>query len=139
MYAIQQGFDYTFLHNEKARVSALCKKRFGWKIHAYSLNDKKTFQIKTFFDTHNCGNHYRNKRATLKWASERYLDNFQDQPDWKATALKEQIRRDYNIKFSLMSCHRWALSITNRRHDEQYKHVREYTRSILKWNPGSSA
>jgi len=29
LYAIQQGFDYTFLHNEKARVFALCKKRSG--------------------------------------------------------------------------------------------------------------
>lgn len=68
LYAIQQGF-------KKARkdgVSTFCKKRCGWKIHASWMNNKKAFQIKTFFD---------NKRATIKWASKRYLDNFRDQPD----------------------------------------------------------
>jgi hypothetical protein len=142
LYAIQQGFDYTFLHNEKKRVSAFCKKKCGWRIHASWMNDKSAFQIKTFFDVHNCGKHHKNKRATIKWAAKRYLNNFRDQQDWKASALKEQIRRDYKINFTLLSCHRakrMALDIINGRHHEQYKHAREYALALMKWNPGTSA
>jgi hypothetical protein len=48
LHAIQRGFEKKA---RKARVSTFCKKRCGWKIHASWMNDKKAFQIKTFFDT----------------------------------------------------------------------------------------
>jgi hypothetical protein len=142
LYAIQNGFDYNYMHNDKRWVSAFCKKKCCWRIHASWMNAKKSFQIKTLFDVHNCGNHYKNKRATVKWAAERYLNNFRDQPDWKASALKEAIRRDYSLDFTLLSCHRakrMALSIINGRHHDQYRHTREYAMALLKWNAGSSA
>jgi hypothetical protein len=57
------------------------------------------------------------------------LNNFQDLDNLKASALKEMIRMDYNIEFTLLSCHhakRLALSILNGRNDEPYRHTREY-------------
>jgi hypothetical protein len=70
------------------------------------------------------------------------LNNFRDQLDWKASPLKEAIRRDYNLDFTLLSCHRakrMALSIINGRHHDQYRHTREYAMALLKWNVGSFA
>lgn len=82
------------------------------------MNEKKCFQIKTFFDVHNYGSHYKNKNATIKWVAERYLNNLKD--------------NDYNIEFTLLSSHhakRMALSILNGHH-EQYKHTTEYCSTL---------
>jgi hypothetical protein len=69
VFAVQNSFDYKYMHNEKKQVSAFCKKTCGWKIHASWSNCKKYFQIRTFDAKHNCGSHYYNKRAIIKWAT----------------------------------------------------------------------
>jgi hypothetical protein len=46
------------------------------------------------------------------------------------------------VELSRLSCHRakkMALSILDGRDGEQYRHIREYASTIIKWNPGSSA
>jgi hypothetical protein len=106
VFAVQNSFNYKYLHNEKKRVSAYCKKQCGWKIHGSWSNCKKYFQIKTFESKHNCGSHYNNKKANIRWPAHRYVDIFRDQRDFKAKALKEMIQRDYNVELSLLSCHR---------------------------------
>lgn len=96
-------------------------------------NYKKYFQIKTFDAEHNCGGHYHNKRATMKWVAHRYVNTFRDQRHFKAKALKEMIRRDYNVEFTLLSCHRakkLAIDILDGRDGEQYKHTKEYVNAI---------
>lgn len=123
LYAVQNSFDYKYLHNERKGVSAYCKKKCGWKIHSSWSPCQKYIQIKTFISEHNCGSHYQNKRATSKWAAARYLDLIRDQRDLKAKALQEMIRRDYNVELSKLSCHRakkMALSIVDGRDGEQY-------------------
>jgi hypothetical protein len=82
VFTVQNSLDYKYQHNEKTRVSAICKKKYGWRIHASWSNCKKYFQIKTFEHVHNCGNHRHNKRASIKWAAHKYLDSFWDQREW---------------------------------------------------------
>jgi hypothetical protein len=41
LYAIQHGFDYNYLHNEKKRVSAYCKRDCGWRICCANFNTRK--------------------------------------------------------------------------------------------------
>jgi hypothetical protein len=142
LFALQNYFDYTYARNEKTRVTALCKKTCGWKIHASWSNDKGCFQIKSYIKEHNCGTHYYSKKATIKWVTHRYLDNFRDQPNFKCSALKEMIRRDYNVEMTLLSCQRakrMSMGILTGKKSEQYKHVREYGNALRKWNPGTSA
>lgn len=106
------------------------------------MNAIKYFQIKTFIKELNCGSHYYNKRATIKWTAHRYMDNVRDQSDLKASALKEMICRDYNVEISLLSCHRtkkMALDILLGKQGEQYKHIREFAGVLIEWNPSTSA
>jgi hypothetical protein len=68
------------------------------------------------------------------------LKSFWDQPDWKPSALKEMIKRDYNVKMTLLSCRhakKMVLDLLSGKHNEQYKHTREYANVILKWNPSN--
>jgi hypothetical protein len=105
-------------------------------------NCKSFFQIKTFHSNHNCGCHYHNKRTSIPWAANRYLDSFRDNRDLKPKALREMIKRDYHVGMKLLSCHREkrkALQILDGIGGEQYKHTREYANASLHWNQGSSA
>jgi hypothetical protein len=79
VFAVQNSFDYKYQNNEKMRVSAVYKKNCPWRIHASWSNYKSFFQIKTFHSVHNCGSHYHNKRATISWVANRYIDSFRDQ------------------------------------------------------------
>ncbi|XP_059432442.1 uncharacterized protein LOC132165776 [Corylus avellana] len=96
LYAVQNCFDYTYMHNDKQRVSAY---------------------------------------------SNRYIDSFRDQPNWKASALKEAVRRDYNVELTLLACHRakrMALKLLAGSDDGQYKLTRAYCNALRQWNPSSS-
>ncbi|XP_059436290.1 uncharacterized protein LOC132169240 [Corylus avellana] len=141
LYAVQNCFDYTYMHNDKKRVSAYCKQKCGWRVYASWKSNTKYFQIKTLEKVHNCGSHYYNKRVSIKWAANRYIDNFRDQPNWKASALKEAVRRDYNVELTLLACYRakrMALKLLARSDDGQYKFTRAYCNALRQWNPGSS-
>lgn len=70
------------------------------------------------------------------------MDSFWDQRDFKANALKEMIRKDYNIELTLLCCHhakKMALDILDGRNGEKYKHTREFASAFLQWNLGSLA
>jgi hypothetical protein len=51
LYAEQNSFDYKYLHNERKRVSAYCKKKCGWKIHSSWSPCQKHFQIRLSFQS----------------------------------------------------------------------------------------
>lgn len=122
--AVQNSFDYKCQHNEKTWVSAVYKKNCLWRIHT-SWSNCKFFQIKTFHSVHNCGSHYHNKRATISWAANRYIDSFQGQRDLKPKALREMIRRDYLVELKLLICHcakRMALELLDGIDGVQYAH-----------------
>jgi hypothetical protein len=78
-------------------------------MHASWWNDNGCFQIKTDTKEYNCGTHYHNKKASIKWVAHRYLDNFRDKLNLKPSALKEMIRRDYSVKITLLGCNWVAL------------------------------
>jgi hypothetical protein len=137
-YSIQNGFDFVYKRNDKIRVTAVCKLKCGWRIHASWSNTRDSFQIKTFKPTHNCGTHHENKKANVNWISNHYLENFRDDPTWTEYALREQIKRDYNITIP-----RWyrakkmAMKKVYGNEAEHYKNSRDYAAAVQRWNPGS--
>jgi hypothetical protein len=137
-YSIQNGFDFVYKRNDKIRVTAVYKLKCGWRIHASWSNTRDSFQIKTFKPTHNCGTHHENKKANVNWISNHYLENFRDDPTWTEYALREQIKRDYNITIP-----RWyrakkmAMKKVYGNEAEHYKNSRDYAAAVQRWNPGS--
>jgi len=76
LFAVQNNFDYKYVHNDKKGLTGHCKSLCHWKIHASWTQCRKYFQIKTLYDKHNCGNDYYNKKATIRWAANRYVEIF---------------------------------------------------------------
>jgi zinc finger SWIM domain-containing protein 3 len=126
LFTVQNNFDYKYVHNDKKWVTTHCKSLCHWKIHASWTPCRKYFQIKTIYDEHNCSSNYYNKKETIRWAANRYVEIFRDQRDFKARALREMIRRDYNVEMTMLSCHRakkMAIDIFSGRDGSQYCHT----------------
>ena len=140
-YCIQKGYDYTYLQNEKWRVTAECKEKCGWRIHASLTQMQDAFRIKTFKSEHNCGKHYHNRRVTSSWIASKYWEYIRDDITWTCDALKEAIRRDYNVFVSKHKCYRakhLAIKMIHGSELEQFKKLWSYCAAIRKWQPGST-
>ena len=140
-YCIQKGYDYTYLQNEKWRVTAECKEKCGWRIHASLTQMQDAFRIKTFKSEHNCGKHYHNRRVTSSWIASKYWEYIRDDITWTCDALKEAIRRDYNVFVFKHKCYRakhLAIKMIHGSELEQFKKLWSYCAAIRKWQPGST-
>lgn len=139
-FAIQNGFDFVYQHNDKIRVTAVCKLKCGWRLHASQSNKRDAIQIKTFVNTHNCGTHHENKKANMHWIANQYLEEFRDDPTWTVYALRERVKRDYNINIPKWVAYR-AKTIAMKKiygsEVEHYQNSRDYAAAVHKWNPGS--
>ncbi|KAL7186462.1 hypothetical protein ACSBR2_028248 [Camellia fascicularis] len=58
-YAIEIGFEFVYVKNEKCQVSAVCSMRESkaclWRVHASLESDNNFFYIRTLHDEHTCG------------------------------------------------------------------------------------
>ena len=135
-YCVQKGYDYTYLQNEKLRVTAEYKEQCGWRIHASLTQMQDAFRIKTFKSKHNCGKHYHNRRVTSSQIASKYWEYIWDDITWACDALKEAIRRDYNVFVFKHKCYRakhLAIEMIHGSKLEQFKKLWSYCAAIRKW------
>jgi hypothetical protein len=99
------------------------------------------FRIKTFKSEHNCGKHYHNRRVTSSWIASKYWEYIRDDITWACDALKEAIRRDYNVFVFKHKCYRakhLAIKMIHGSELEQFKKLWSYCAAIRKWQPRST-
>jgi hypothetical protein len=91
-FAVQNGFDYHYKHNDIGRVSTVCRehseKNCMWRIHASIDFTKTCIQIKTLYPTYTCGNQYENTKCNVEYLVRVYKKDFKDDPTWTSYALQ---------------------------------------------------
>lgn len=140
-FAIQKGFDYKLKNNDKFGITAFCKKDWGWKIHSSMSNEKDLWQIKSFYDTQNCGKHPENNKDFAEWIMKIYMETFRDEPDIVLGALQSRIIREHWVNVSIEKCCRAkkkALEMLRGKDYEQTEMLWQSCAAIKKWNPGST-
>jgi hypothetical protein len=66
-YAMQHEFDCKYKHNDRVKVSAVCKEQgCDWRIHASFDAKKESIMRKIFKPDHQCGSQYENTRADVE-------------------------------------------------------------------------
>jgi hypothetical protein len=145
-FAVQNGFDYYYRHNDLGRVSAICREHkrsdCKWRIHALIDATRACFQIKTLYPTHTCGNQYENTRYDVEYLVRVYRKYFKDDHTWTPYTLQQRVKRDLNIDVLVDRCYRAkkeALWQIFGNHSSQYQITRRYALAILSTNPVSSA
>ncbi|KAF7819887.1 Zinc knuckle family protein [Senna tora] len=92
--------DFKYKKNEASRITAHCKNNCGWRIHASKTQEGDAFQIKTFYYQHSCGWVRENKKVTVAWLANKYVEYARDQPDWNPTEFANQVLKDHNVVVS---------------------------------------
>ena len=157
-YSIENGGDYYYLHNDKKKVYAYCKKRCqcpfvharikcsckkvlcGFKACARRMSNDGSFQLKSWKE-HDCGWQHDNTKVTSEWLSEKYLEHYRDDPTWKLSAFISSVKRDHNVHVTdtkAWKARLMAMLMTQGDCRDQYARVYDYALTLRKYNPGSS-
>ena len=161
-FAIENGFDFYYLHNDVNRVSAYCvhkckcplvkngrklcipgckDKLCGFKAKGRIMKCDGSFQMKSFVAKHDCGWQHMNRKVTSVWLAEKYLEHYRDDPQWRIKAFIAAVQRDYNVVISYHKAWRArvrAMIKTQGYAPKQYAKIYDYAAEILKRNKGSS-
>ena len=158
-YALENGFDYYYLHNDKSKVSAYCKNRCGcglkhgrkkcvckerlcgFKAVARKMGLDGSFQLKQLNPDHSCGWQDRNTKLSSSWVAKKYLEHYRDDPQWRIKAFIMTVKREHSVHITYHQAWRArvrAVLMTLGFAPEQYAKVWDYASILIKYNPGSS-
>ncbi|XP_021736239.1 uncharacterized protein LOC110702797 [Chenopodium quinoa] len=162
LHAIQNRYEFYYLHNDSTRVTVQCRYRCGcefnsytcrmpactcvggvkcqFKVFASKLVKQQTWQIKTLNLDHSCFRVKKNKMLTAEYIAERYLEEFRSNPGWRIKEIRARILNDLGVDVSyykawLARCRAKLLIFGSAR--EQYARVWDYGKAVMKYNPGS--
>lgn len=89
--AIRQNFDFTFIKNDKLRVTVKCAAPdCQWCVHASKEGNVDTFRVKTMQATYSCGGGIRTTahlKGSKKWASQRVIQKLKESPLYRAVDI----------------------------------------------------
>jgi hypothetical protein len=146
-YAIERGFEYVLIKNDKTRLTAHCKfreeKGCVWELHARVCPANVYFCIRKFVDTHSCGVAVRtpkNTRVTSKLIASMVTDEVRVTPMKRPVDIVKEIKTGYGLN---VSYHQAWWGVEKARSDVFGDYVDSFT--SLKWyvsaarrtNPGS--
>ncbi|KAL6321992.1 hypothetical protein AAG906_035912 [Vitis piasezkii] len=132
--------DFEYKHNDKWRVTTVCKKKCGWKIHASQTQMGDAFQIKSFKSIHTCGKDHKNSKISSRWLANKYLPFFRDDHTW-TKCIERCVFRDHEVDVTLDQCYkvkRMAFKMIHGVEEKQYERLWDYVAAIRKWNVGST-
>lgn len=163
-HAIEKGYDYYYLHNNKSRISVYCSRRCDcpWKrarivkctcnskskcrfrIHCRKLKGEDTWQIKSLRLKHLkvCSWQNNNSKITSQNLAERYLEDWRVDPNWKLEFFIKRAERECKTKLGYHKAYyakKRALKMIFGDSDKEYEKVWDYAAAIRKYNPGSTA
>lgn len=162
-HAIENGYDYYYLHNSNLRVYAYCAKRCAcpwqkgrklykcvcnqnrkcrFKVHCKKLKGEETFQIKSFRGEHICGHQHVNPKVSSEYFTERYLEDWRDDPCMSMKAFISRATREVQseIKYhKAYNAKEIAMKMLFGYASEEYKKVWNYAAAIKKYDPRSTA
>ncbi|GJZ46403.1 transposase, MuDR, MULE transposase domain protein, partial [Tanacetum coccineum] len=108
-YAVINEFEYKIDKSDLERLTACCEdKKCEWRIHASTTEDKITFQVKKFVETHSCtrSNKCGNKRATQGWIANVIADKLKSDGDMSAVEIIKWLMKTYNVDVPYMRAFR---------------------------------
>ena len=110
-HAIENGYNYYYLHNGSKRIMVYCfnrcscvkkKTKFvkctccsenkcNFKVCPVKIRDEETFQIRSLNVVHNYGHKHQNNKVTTLYFAEKYLDDWRENPNWDLKAFIKRV------------------------------------------------
>ncbi|XP_027093746.1 uncharacterized protein [Coffea arabica] len=139
-HGVVHGKKIKFSKNDGRRATTYCK-NCSWKVSTAVMLDKKTFQIRSMQDEHNCGRTFDHRLANSTFLVDRYKKELAAMADMKVSTLTDKMKTDVNVNISRWQAYRTkkkAASLVNGEHETQYNKLRNYCKEVKRDNPGSN-
>ncbi|KAL6620789.1 hypothetical protein ACP70R_035928 [Stipagrostis hirtigluma subsp. patula] len=105
-HSIKHGFEYNIEKTDPQRLRAYCADKHNgcqWRIHASSLEDRKTIMVKVNPYKHTCGSRQRSKKlknASKAWIAETVMDWVRDNAAIGAKELQRRILETHSVEIN---------------------------------------
>ncbi|KAM5572986.1 hypothetical protein ABKV19_012833 [Rosa sericea] len=146
-YAIETGFSYEFVRNDKVRVIAQCSKKHSqgcnWLVKAHLCRANGFFMIKMLVNVHTCHGVIRLQKSKMmgsKVVKSIVLDKIRANPNKKAIDIADEIKSDYGLDVAYRTV--WygtelAKTALHGDEAESYAQLLWFSESVMKSNPDS--
>ncbi|XP_061999316.1 uncharacterized protein LOC133716650 [Rosa rugosa] len=146
-YAIEIGFSYEFVRNDKVRVIAQCSKKHSqgcnWLVKAHLCRANGFFMIKRLVNVHTCHGVIRLQKSKMmgsKVVKSIVLDKIRVNPNKKPIDIADEIKSDYGLDVAYRTV--WygtelAKTALHGDEAESYAQLLWFSESVMKSNPDS--
>lgn len=146
-YSVQVGFEFKFLKNDPARVTAVCKTRgeteCPWRIHAVIDMADSSFRISSYDRNHTCGLSFgkvTRKRLNYHIITEIIVEDIRAMPSLTPVQVVAMVKKNYGIDISY--CVAWKAMDRGRSlvfgdHTASFSLLDGYLGELERANPGS--
>ncbi|XP_021775845.1 uncharacterized protein LOC110739693 [Chenopodium quinoa] len=164
IHAIENKYEYYYLHNGGKRITTFCKrmckckwnfkrckvtgecncsarvKKCRFKVSARRVVNSDAWQIIDFRPKHVCMRSKMNSMVNAEFLAERYVEEWRRNPSWDLKSFRARVLSDLGIvvKYSKawLARARAKLMIYGSA-CEQYARVWDYGKAVIKYSPGS--
>ncbi|XP_028107822.1 uncharacterized protein LOC114306739 [Camellia sinensis] len=146
-YAVEIGFEFVYVKNEKCRVTAMCSMRESkaclWRVHASLESANNFFYIRTLHDEHTCGatvHTSKNSRMSSNLVASLIVNEVHRNPQTRPIDVVRQFTDQYGLTITYN--HAW-LGVEKARTTTfgdlfmSYDEIRWYMAIVMSTNPGS--
>ncbi|XP_062029806.1 uncharacterized protein LOC133745675 [Rosa rugosa] len=146
-YAIEIGFSYEFVRNDKVRVIAQCSKKHSqgcnWLVKAHLCRANGFFMIKRLVNVHTCHGVIRLQKSKMmgsKVVKSIVLDKIRANPNKKPIDIADEIKSDYGLDVAYRTV--WygtelAKTALHGDEAESYAQLLWFSESVMKSNSDS--
>nr|XP_043638083.1 uncharacterized protein LOC122609088 [Erigeron canadensis] len=142
-HAITNEYDYFLVKSDPTRFIARCRNmECDWRIHASTMQDEITFEVKTMVEAHSCtrSNKGGNNRATQGWVAGIVSDKLKSDGDVTPAELRKWILKIYNVDVPYLKVFRGkeqAYTDIYGKWEDSFIKMDDFKAELLNKNPGS--
>ncbi|XP_024158512.1 uncharacterized protein LOC112165999 [Rosa chinensis] len=140
--AIQGGWKYVYINNDKIRLRVVCKENnCPFELFASKMQHESTLMIKRYNPMHNCYRKFNNSMVTQKYLTAKFKDqialNEATKPENLAKTMSASIRAGVS-KSMAYRAKRAALLEVEGGIKEQYARLADYGKELQRADPGTT-
>ncbi|XP_004305955.1 PREDICTED: uncharacterized protein LOC101307236 [Fragaria vesca subsp. vesca] len=146
-YAVENGFQFRCMKNDKSRIIAVCAKKkkesCQWYVHASLRQSNNFFYITKLNNEHTCVcvvRHQKHKRLGSNIVSTIISDKVRANPLVKTRDIMDYLKQDYGFEVAYHTAYRGKDAANRSLHGDEgigYGYLPWYLEAVKRTNPGS--
>ncbi|XP_062023137.1 uncharacterized protein LOC133739371 isoform X2 [Rosa rugosa] len=141
-YAIQGGWEYVFIKNDKTRIRVVCKEdNCPFELFASKLQYESTLMVKSYDPVHKCTRKFNNNMVRQTYLTSKFKDQIALNESWKPESLAKTMSASIRARVSRSMAYRAkraALLEVEGSIKEQYARLRDYGRELQRADPATT-